>query len=149
VFSPIAGLVTTPHLKEKAGQYLKEGDLICVIEEPSSLEVEIAVTEQEVGRVQPGQVVDLKARALPFATLHAEVSRVAPGAVRGEVTPAAGAPARTDTQTTVTVYCQLENAPEELRPGLTGYARIYCGRRSLGSIALERGLRLLRTEFWW
>jgi multidrug resistance efflux pump len=147
ITSPVAGLVTTPHPKEKAGQYLKEGDLICVVEEPSVLEAEIAVGEQEVARVHPGQAVDLKARALPFETLHAQVSRVAPGAARGD-DKAAPAP-RGDTQTTVTVYCQLEEPPAELRPGLTGHARIACGRRTLGAISLERGLRLLRTEFWW
>jgi hypothetical protein len=32
---------------------------------------------------------------------------------------------------------------------MTGYARIYTGQRPLGQIALDRTLRLIRTEFWW
>jgi multidrug efflux pump subunit AcrA (membrane-fusion protein) len=146
VLSPVSGVVTTPHLKEKAGQYLKEGDLICTVEEPTELEAEIALGEEEVARVQPGQAVDLKARALPFQTLRAEVSRIAPGAARAEGDKAAP---RADSQALVTVSCRLEDPPPELRPGLTGHARISCGRCCLGGVLLERGLRLLRTEFWW
>jgi multidrug efflux pump subunit AcrA (membrane-fusion protein) len=147
IVSPVAGLVTTPHVKDRIGQYLREGDLICTIEDPAALEAEIALSEQEVGRVQPGQGVDLKARALPFATLHATVSRVAPGASARPETDRLVT--RTDAQATVIVYCQLESPPPELRPGLTGYAHVDCGRRTVGSIGLERGMRLLRTEFWW
>jgi multidrug resistance efflux pump len=76
--SPVPGLVTTPRLKEKVGQYVREGDLIGVVEEPSVLEVEITLTEQEMGRVRPGQAVVLRPRALPFATLRAQVDRIAP-----------------------------------------------------------------------
>ena len=28
-------------------------------------------------------------------------------------------------------------------------ARIYCGRRRVGAIVLERALRLVRTDYWW
>ena len=136
ILSPVSGLVTTPHLKEKTGQYLKEGDLICIIEEPTALEVEIAVGEQEVARVQPGQAVDLKARALPFETFTARVDRIAPAAGHGEV------------QSTVTLYCRLEEGAD-LRPGMTGHARVYTGRRPAATILYDRALRFLRTEFWW
>ena len=32
---------------------------------------------------------------------------------------------------------------------MTGYARIDCGSRSIGAIAFDRVLRVLRTEYWW
>ena len=54
VFSPAAGVITTPLSKEKVGQYLREGDLICVVEESAGLEAEIALTEQDVARVRRG-----------------------------------------------------------------------------------------------
>jgi multidrug resistance efflux pump len=136
-FSPAGGLVTTPRLKEKQGQYLHEGDLICVVEEPACLEAEVALAEQEAARVRPGQVVALKARALPFETLRGRVVRLAAAAGPG------------DGQSTVTVFCRLETTPAGLRPGMTGHARIYTGRRSVGGFLLHRALRFLRTEFWW
>jgi putative peptide zinc metalloprotease protein len=135
--SPVGGVIATPRLKEKIGQYVREGDLIGVVEEPARLEVEISLAEQEVARVQPGQPVKLKARALPLETFETEVNRIAPSASKGEQ------------QGMVTVYCRLTEHGAELRPGMTGYARIATGRRSLGAILLDRGLRYVRTEFWW
>ncbi|HKB39212.1 MAG TPA: HlyD family efflux transporter periplasmic adaptor subunit [Gemmataceae bacterium] len=135
VYSPVPGIVTTPRLKEKVGQYVKEGELICVIEEPEGLEAEITLHEQDVGCVRVGQSVGLKARALPHETFTACVDRVAPAAVKGEG------------QNTVTVYCRLEGMA--LRPGMTGHARVYTGERSVGGFLIDRLVRYLRTEFWW
>ncbi len=137
VCSLAPGLITTARLREKVGQYVREGDLICLVEEPDSLEVEIALAEQDVERVRPGQAVALKARALPFETLSAHVTRIAPAATPGQA------------ETTVTVGCQLSESHAALRPGMTGYARFYTGARPLGAILGDRVLRLLRTEFWW
>jgi hypothetical protein len=52
-------------------------------------------------------------------------------------------------QNTVTLSCRLGEYREELRPGMTGFARITTGRRSPGQILLDRALRYLRTELWW
>jgi multidrug resistance efflux pump len=154
VTSPVAGVLTTPRLREKLGRYVKEGDLIGVVEDPGGLEAEIALAEQDAARVRVGQAIALKARSAPYETFPARVDRVAPSAARGEA------------QSTVTVYCRLPPAPESggdslatlgpeggdgvggLRPGMTGHARIATGRRSPGLILLDRALRYLRTEFW-
>jgi putative peptide zinc metalloprotease protein len=137
VVSPVGGVIVTTRLKEKVGQYLREGELIAVVEESAVLEAEVAVAEQEAARVQPGQPVELKARVLPYATLAASVDRIAPAASHGE------------TQSTVTICCRLEAPPPELRSGMTGHARIYSGPRPLGLFLADRALRYLRTEFWW
>jgi multidrug efflux pump subunit AcrA (membrane-fusion protein) len=137
VHSPVPGLITTPRLKEKVGQYLREGELICVVEEPAGLEVEITLAEQDVARVQPGQAVALRARASPFETMAAEVGRVAPVADSGQV------------ESTVTVYARFHEGSSGLKPGMTGYARVSTGPRPIGTILADRVLRWLRTEFWW
>jgi multidrug efflux pump subunit AcrA (membrane-fusion protein) len=136
VRTPVAGLVTTPRLADKVGQYLREGEVICLIEEPSLLEAEVVLPDQELARVRVGQEVELTARAHPFEPFRARVDRIAPRAVRGEL------------HSTVTVYTRVEGAGEELRPGMVGHARIACGRRPVGAIWVERFLRFLRTEFW-
>jgi multidrug resistance efflux pump len=145
VHSPAGGVITTARLKERIGQYLHEGELICQVEEPGNLEAEITVAEQEVARVQVGQEVELKARALPFETLTGQVDRIAPAAARGDV------------QGTITIYCRLATSESivpqagesSLRPGMSGHARIYTGRRPVGSVFIDRVLRFVRTEFWW
>lgn len=136
----IDGTVVTPHLNEKVGQYFNEGDLICEIQEASVLEAEIAIPEKEVSDVQPGQYVTLKARAMPYETFEALVERIAPTAL---------APATGKTESTVTVYTRLEHPSPELRPGMTGYARVYCGHEPIGMIAVDYVLRFIRTEYWW
>jgi multidrug efflux pump subunit AcrA (membrane-fusion protein) len=137
IHSPVVGLMTTARLGEKIGQYFREGELICLVEEPSRLEAEIALAEQDVGRVHAGQPVTLKARALPFETFQAKVDRVAPTATRAEI------------QGTVTVHCQFDNTGTGLRPEMSGNARISTGRRPIGEVAVNRALGYLRTEFWW
>jgi multidrug efflux pump subunit AcrA (membrane-fusion protein) len=137
VFSPISGLLVTPRLREKVGQYLHEGDPICVVEAKRGLEAEIALAEQDVARVRPGQEIRLKARARPYQTFLSQVDRVATSGVRGEA------------QSSLTVYCRLYEAPDDLRTEMTGYARIDTGRRPIGAILLDRMLRFVRTEFWW
>jgi multidrug efflux pump subunit AcrA (membrane-fusion protein) len=54
VCSPVGGVIVTPRLKEKVGQYVKEGDLIGVVEDPGVLEAEITLAEQDMARVQVG-----------------------------------------------------------------------------------------------
>jgi HlyD family secretion protein len=140
VRSPVPGLVMTPRLKEMKGKFLHEGDLICAVEEPSTFRAEVKLPEQEVEKVRPGQRVTLKVRALPFDVFEGVVERIA---------PAATAPAATEVQSSVVVYCRFETDRADLRPALTGHARIQCGRCSLGRLVGEKALRFVRTEFWW
>jgi multidrug efflux pump subunit AcrA (membrane-fusion protein) len=135
--SPITGLVCTARLKEKAGQYVREGDLICVVEDPDSVGVEIAVAEQASEHIEVGQQIALKPRALPFTTLPATVVRIAPVIADGS------------SPGSVTVHARVEQPRPSLRPGATGWARIYMGARPIGKFLGHRVVRLLRTEFWW
>ena len=145
VHSPVGGLIMTPRLREKTGQFFHEGDLICVVEDPSVLRAVVKLPEQEVERVRPGQRVQLKARALPFESFAGTVERLAPGAAT-ETEPKVAA---VDGQSTVTVYVQLDGMNPELRPGMTGQARVQCGRAPAGRVLTEKVVRFVRTEFWW
>jgi hypothetical protein len=42
----------------------------------------------------------------------------------------------------------LENSEGILRPGMSGFARISSGRKSIGLILAERIWRALRPELW-
>jgi hypothetical protein len=101
------------------------------------MELEIALAEQDLARVQPGQELRIKARALPYETFTTVVDRIAAGGMRGEA------------QSSVLVHASLKNAPASLRGEMTGFARIATGRRPIGAIVLDQILRVLRTEFWW
>jgi multidrug resistance efflux pump len=156
VASPVAGLVVTPHLREKVGQYFREGELICEVEDPSALEAEIAVSEQDMARVREGQAVDLKARVAAFDTLHAKVTRIATGVRSGHgseapAIAAAAPPELGELPGKVIVSCTLDSSASAAgaRPGMSGYARIDCGQDPAGAVLGRRLLQYIRTEFWW
>jgi multidrug resistance efflux pump len=142
--SPLEGIVTTPFLHEKVGQYLEKGALICVIEDVSHPEAEIAIAEEDLHGVRPGQPIELKTRALPFETFQARVERVAASAASGAV-----ATGGANLQSTVRVYCRVDNPQALLRSGMTGFGRISLGRETVGMILVHRFMRYFRTEFWW
>ena len=75
----------TPRFREKMGQYLKEGDLICEIEDPDSMELEVPMDEQDVARIAPDAEngcewhIRLLTRLLDYPVTHEVFSN---GAVR-------------------------------------------------------------------
>lgn len=138
IVAPASGVVTTPRLREKIGQFLPRGAEICFIEDLEKLEAEVAVAEQDARVLQPGQAVSLKPRSLPFHRLHAVVDRIAPSATTNPLT----------SQRTVTVYCRVDNDDVDLRTGMTGFGRVYHQWRPLGWVGATRALQFLRTEFW-
>ena len=52
-------------------------------------------------------------------------------------------------QSTVVVCCSVDGTAPVLRTSMSGYARIYTGRRTIGGVLVNRMMRLFRTEFWW
>lgn len=139
VRSPVAGTIVTPHMREKLGQYVEKGAVVCVVEDHQKLQIEVALNEEDLQSVTSGLQVQLKARSRPFDTYVARVNRVAPN-----VTPILNR-----SQGAVTVYCTVEGDVSDLLPGMTGYARVYRGRDSIGLVLARRILRYVRTEFWW
>jgi len=140
VRSPVRGVITTARLREKIGQYLREGDLICEVEPAGSLEAEIALDEQDADRILPDSPVELKARSLPLATFRGRVARIAPRATKAR---------EEAVQANLIVYCHLDDRSLPLRPGMTGHARVIRGRKPIGEILFRSALRVIRTEFWW
>lgn len=135
--SPVSGVITTGSLEDNIGRYYLEGDLMLEVEDPSQLAVEISVSEDQVARAFPGQKVVLKALALPYRTFETRVDRISPVL-------------ESDTGTsTAKAHCAIPDTVRELRPGMSGYARIYLDRQSAGRVLWERFSRFMRTEFFW
>jgi multidrug efflux pump subunit AcrA (membrane-fusion protein) len=128
--------VLTPYVERQVGRYLERGDSLLVLADLRTMVVEIPVSEKDVADVVPGLVVRFKARSLPARLFEARVVGIA---------PAAAAAAR---QNTVCVRSEVDNGDGALRPGTTGFAKIYCGHRPLATILSRRLVRTLRTEFW-
>ena len=139
VHAPVGGFVSAPRITEKIGQWIPMGALLCIVEDPSSSRVEISISEDRALGVSKGLPVDLKARAIPFETFHAKVESIS----------SATAKSSNDPQSSVIVYCEVEDDDQRLKSGMTGFGRIARGWKTLGTIGTGKALRYLRTEFWW
>jgi putative peptide zinc metalloprotease protein len=138
ITSPIAGIVTTPKVEEKLGEYVARGELIAEVHELERVNAEIAVSEKEIADVHLGQPVTVKARAFPGRSFAGTVTSIAPAATHSE---AYG-------ESRITVATQLENPGLLLKPQMTGTAKIHCGERRAIALVTRRLVRYLRVEFW-
>ena len=137
VVSPISGVVTTRLVEEKVKEYLEKGGEICRVENYYTVRLEIFVPEKEIADVKVGNKLKFKCRSFPARNFFGIVSSIAPVAAKGERSQV------------VRVISQIPNPTLELKPGMTGNAKIYCGRRRLISILTRRIIRFFRTELWW
>jgi putative peptide zinc metalloprotease protein len=135
--SPIEGVVATHHLKDKVGEFFESGDEVCQIVDSRTMLVEIPVSEKDVTEVEIGQRVKFRARSIPKIAFHGSVVSVAP--VAGKNTD----------RTVVIVTSRLDNPDLLLRSGMTGNAKIYCGKRRIIDLWTRKVIRFIRVEFWW
>jgi multidrug efflux pump subunit AcrA (membrane-fusion protein) len=140
VVSPIAGVVTTPKVKEKVGQFMKKGDLIAEVQALTTIRAEITVSEKEIGDVHVGYPVVIKARAFPEETFYGTVIAIAPAA--------AGDDKETWRGKSVRVTTQIENPDLRLKAEMTGNAKVACGKRQIAELLTRRIVRYIRVEFW-
>ena len=139
IVSPIAGVVITHRLKEKAGAAVKKGETIASVQELRAVTAEIAIPEQEISEVRVGQPVVLKARARVGDRFQGKVVSIA---------PVASKPQEGVVQRTFLVTTELENPGLQLKGDMSGNAKITCGERRLYEIVFRRFIRFIRVEFW-
>jgi putative peptide zinc metalloprotease protein len=134
--APMDGIVASPYLRNRLGDYLDKGDVFCQIVSEGNVIIEMPVPEKEIDVVHVGLPITIKARSYPKRSYEAHVRSVAPVAdVNGM-------------GRTVMVHGDLENSDGSLKEGMTGVGKILCGKKSIAELATRRAIRWLRTEFW-
>ena len=140
VSSLIAGTVTTPRMDELVHHQVNQRDLIAEVQELDFVKVDLAVPEHQIGNVVAGREVLVRVLAWPDREFRGEVTHVATAASEGSDTGGIR---------TFTVTTRIDNPTMQLRPGMTGKAKILTGRRhGLGSIALDHLARAVQVRFW-
>jgi len=124
--SPISGIVTT----------VKSDTNFLTIDNIDTVRVLIHVSEKDMDVVNPGLRVKTKVRSYPFESFYGEVSRISHQSED------------IDSKKTFLVTSKVANTEHLLRPGMTGHAKIYCGKRSLMNILTRKIIRYLRVEIW-
>ncbi|MDE3068967.1 MAG: efflux RND transporter periplasmic adaptor subunit [Verrucomicrobiota bacterium] len=155
VYSPADGIVVTPsrQLKEMVHQLVKKGDLIAKIYDLKTVEAATFVSEKEIADVKVGQPVELKVRAYPGLTFHGNVVSIGATTVGQtssdlEVNGTPASPAGVMDAKMVLVTTRIDNGWLLLKPGMTGEAKILCGRRRILDLVNRRIARTFKVQFW-
>jgi GAF domain-containing protein/multidrug resistance efflux pump len=134
--APVAGVVLTPHVNERVGASLDEGDHLLTLGRTDTLELEFGVDQRDVGRVQPGQAVHLRVDALPQRTFV------------GRVTSIGQLPADSGTGVQYPVRATVANPNGVLKPQMAAYARVLTAPNSALDRLLRAPARWARLLWW-
>jgi putative peptide zinc metalloprotease protein len=137
LIAPHDGMITTPRLHQRVGQFVRPGDLIAEVHAVDRLTAEIRISERDLGEVRIGSPVALRSRVYPDRTFEGTVTRIA----------AAVADTQPQPEHDVRVEVDLVN-DGSLRPGMTGFARVSSGSRPAIDVITRRFRRFIRVEFW-
>jgi biotin carboxyl carrier protein len=136
VRAPVSGVVLTPHLTERVGASLEEGDLLLNLGRTDTLELEFGVDQRDISRVRPGQEAHLRVDALPQRTFVGRVTSI------GQLPVDSGRPVR------YPVRASVPNPSGLLKPQMAAYARVLTAPTSAMSRLVRAPARWARL-FWW
>lgn len=144
--APNNGIVATRDLEMKSGQFLKAGDVFCVVQPPMLDEFLVPLGEKEARQVKDGARARLRLRGQRGKLFHGVVAgdplrlsaEQLPAGLReaagGDVAVSAGA-ARQETLLADTHFAKVRivNPDPNLKMGMTGRVRIECGRQTVAA----------------
>jgi multidrug efflux pump subunit AcrA (membrane-fusion protein)/Zn-dependent protease len=126
VLSPIAGEVAQV---ERGGVLVELADL-------DPVRLHLSVHENDIAEVRVGAPVSLKVRSLPFEEFHGQVAKIS------DLADTLGQGRR------FLVITEMPNEVGKLKPGMSGFAKIECGKRSVLALISRRMVQFVRVEFW-
>jgi putative peptide zinc metalloprotease protein len=148
--APIEGTVMTPKVQSLLGTYLKPGGELLEIADLSRLRARIYISEFDLYKIRTGQPAKLQFEAM----LHrrdGEVSMVSARPAETPRMPADEVASDTGPGRVHQFYCVdivIMNAERDLKPGMSGVARVYSGRRSIAGMALEEIKNIWGRKLW-
>lgn len=134
--APFAGVLVSGDLSRALGAPVERGQLLFEIVPSEGYHVTLEVDEHDVATLQTGQQASLRLTGLPDQTIPLRVSRIFPVA------------AADDGANHFRVEAEVEDAPEGLRPGMQGVAKVVVGRGSLLRVWTTSLLDRLQLWAW-
>jgi multidrug resistance efflux pump len=134
--SPAAGVIVTPRIEERVGQYLTKGSEFCVVADVGTVMVEVAVPENDASLIQAGERAAIKLNPYPTRLFHGTVTR--PGShVREE-----------DKDRFIVAEVRIENADGQLKTGMQGKAKVSTVRVPLIAAIFREPVRWVWNKIW-
>ena len=129
-----ASTVLSP-IKGEAARIERSGVLV-EIADLDPVRLHLLVHENDIADVRVDAAVSLKVRSLPFQEFHGRVARIA------DLADTLGDGRR------FLVTTEMPNADGSLKPGMSGFAKVDCGKRTVLSLISRRIVQFVRVEFW-
>jgi len=148
--APAAGVVTTPQVDQRAGEFLAQGAEFCELADRSTMKARILVRDWELDDIHAGSAASLKVTPYAFRTYSGNVARILPAAA--EDVPVSR-PERTlrfgqQLANYVAVEMVFPNPDGSLLEGMTGTAKITGKPYPVAWQAGRGAWRWLRSQVW-
>lgn len=134
--APFDGIVIKGDLSQHLGAPVQRGEVLMVLAPNDSFRLILEVDESDIGAIVPGQRGELALAAQPARPLRFVTRRIVPVA------------ATADGRNYFEVEAGLDQTLPQLRPGLSGVAKVEAGSRPLGWLLTHRALAWLRLAWW-
>ncbi|MBN1556519.1 MAG: efflux RND transporter periplasmic adaptor subunit [Lentisphaerae bacterium] len=156
--APIDGFVATLYIKGRIGERAEEGEVLAIVENTRVVRLRIAVPEGQASDLEPGAAVRARAWALPDRVFEGSVQAVMPVVIErkddliqeARVDQDGNVFRNLDTppEHVVTVLVEIDNDDGQLKPDMTGFAKIVLRRTSLGYALLHPVIDFFRVRVW-
>ena len=134
--SPINGVVATPHIDNFVGRHLQPGVGFAEVIDSDRSSVDVAMDEQSVALLRPGENAVIKLDSFPTRTFRGEVQVVSP----------VGTPA--EDQRVFFARVVVPNAQGLIRAGMRGRGKVSAGWHSAGYVLLRRPAMWAYFKIW-
>ena len=133
--APVSGVIVTPRIEERVGQFLTRGTELCVVADVGSVVAEVAVPEADASLIRAGEGVALKLNPYPTRLFHGQVTR--PGShVRQE-----------GEDRFVIAEVRVDN-PAGLKTGMLGKAKVSTIKVPLITAIFRKPVRYVWKRIW-
>lgn len=130
------GIIVTGDLRDSLGAPVEKGQVLFEIAPLDAYRLVVQVDERDINDVVVGQRGHLRLASTPFVPVPFTVEKIVPVATA------------MDGRNFFRVEARLEHAPDRLRPGMEGVAKIDVDRRRLAAIWTRSALDWARLTLW-
>jgi putative peptide zinc metalloprotease protein len=148
--APFAGVITTPEVEQKVGEYLSPGDEFCRVVDRSTMRARVLVRDWELEDIRPGTPAKVKVLPFPYRTYSGHVDQILPAAAEDRPVAQPHKLERMGQELTnyFAVVVDFPNPDGSLREGMTGTARISAKSSPLVWKVGRESWRWLRSQVW-
>ena len=149
--APFDGVVATPQIHQRLGEYVAAGDEFCRVVDRHTMKARILVSDRDFTDVGPGAAVKVKVLPYPFSTYSGRVDQILPAAAADIPVSQTQRLTRLGQELTnrIAVVMEFPNPDGSLSAGMTGIAKIRTKSRPIGWQMARGSWHWLRSQIWW